>query len=215
MNNIFMFWTGDNPMSERRAECLKSFKEECGCYVKLITPGNMVTYILIGHPLHPAYQYLSETHKADYLRTYFMHFYGSGYSDIKRTTGDWNKAFLELRNSDKLAIGYKEVHNGVPHQLGDLVNRWEELIGNTAYIFKARTPLTEEWYTGMLSVCDKYLDDLKKNPATFPQDCAEVSDGKYPIGWNELLGRVFHRAVYKYRDRIDNTLPISIFENYR
>ena len=62
---------------------------------------------------------------------------------------------------------------------------------------------------------DKYLDDLKKNPATFPQDCAEVSDGKYPIGWNELLGRVFHKVVYKYRDRISNTLPISIFENYR
>ena len=61
----------------------------------------------------------------------------------------------------------------------------------------------------------EWLDKLKLYPASFPQDCAEVSNGRYPIEWNEMLGRIFHRICYKYKDKLINTLPISIFNNYR
>jgi len=75
-------------------------EEITGCKVCCVYKDDLSKYIL-EHPLHEAYEYLSETHKADYLRTYFMHFYGGGYSDIKRSSGSWLKAFDDLENSDK------------------------------------------------------------------------------------------------------------------
>jgi hypothetical protein len=218
MNNIssktiFCFWTGTNQPSQQRATCLQQLKEVAGCNVILITPLNLKEYILETEPLHPAYDFLSETHKSDYLRTYFMHFYGGGYSDIKCTTGSWIDHFESLQNSDKWITGYKEINGGVAYQ--PYVNYWPELIGNGAYICKPKTPLTEEWYTSMILFLDTKLDALKQYPSTFPQDRAEVSNGKYPIEWNEMLGRIFHRVCYKYKDQLMNTLPISIFHSYR
>ena len=61
-------------MCENRKNALKELINISKCNVKLVTKCNLGNYILRHAPLHPAYQYLSETHKADYLRTYFMHF---------------------------------------------------------------------------------------------------------------------------------------------
>ncbi len=74
---IFTFWTGDNVMSESRARCFNLLESSTQCRVILVTKDNLSKYV---KNLHPAYQYLSETHKADYLRTYFMNHYGGGYS---------------------------------------------------------------------------------------------------------------------------------------
>ena len=52
------------------------------------------------------------------------------------------------------------------------------------------------------------------NPSTNPQDSREKGNG-YPIEWNEMLGRIFHNISYKYKEYLLNTLPISIFKNYR
>ena len=46
-----------------------------GVYFTLITKENIKKYILSDNPLHPAFDYLSETHNADYLRTYFINSY--------------------------------------------------------------------------------------------------------------------------------------------
>jgi hypothetical protein len=67
----------------------------------------------------------------------------------------------------------------------------------------------------MIELLNIKLDKLKQYPSTFPQDRAEVSNGKYPIEWNEMLGRIFHKVSYKYKDKLINTLPISIFSDYR
>ena len=83
-NNIYIFWTGDNEMSENRKKSIENLKNTCECNIILVTPLNLKSYILSSQPLHEAYQYLSYTHKSDYLRTYFMHFIGGGYSDIKK-----------------------------------------------------------------------------------------------------------------------------------
>jgi hypothetical protein len=104
-------------MSPQRHECLEQLKEKYECNVILITTHNLNEYIKKEHPLHPAYEYLSETHKADYLRTYFMNFYGGGYSDIKKTTGSWKKSFEDLRNSEYWICGYKELNGGVAYDL--------------------------------------------------------------------------------------------------
>jgi hypothetical protein len=214
MNIIYCFWTGENDMSYARQLCLNQLMKVSECEVKLINKDNLPRYILPEHPLHVAYQYLSETHKADYLRTYFMNFYGGGYSDIKKTTGSWIKSFNILRNSpDKWICGYKEIGpNGVPFE--SLADKWEELVGNGAYICKPQTPFTEEWYSNMISLMDKKLELLKENPATYPQDKAEEGNG-YPIRWSEMLGEIFHQVCYKYKEHVLNMLPISIFYGYR
>ena len=210
--NIYVFWTGNNPMSENRHKCLKELIKVSQCNVILVTPEILNKYILDEHPLHPSFNYLSETHKADYLRTYFMRFHGGGYSDIKKTTGSWVESFEILEKSDKWIIGYKENEGGVAFSL--LADKWEELLGNGAYICKSNTTFVIEWYSEMIKLLDKKYSELKKNPATFPQDNKELNNG-YPIEWNEMLGRIFHKVLYSYKDKSLNTLPISIFHSYR
>ena len=213
-NIIYCFWTGENQMSPKRAECLEQLKQISECKVILVTPANLDEYITIEDPLHPAYPYLSETHKADYLRTYFMHFYGGGYSDIKKTTGSWTNAFNQISADDNIWIcGYPEINGGVAHP--DFTEHWQDLIGNCAYVCKPNTPLTSEWYNDMIVLLDNKYELLKKNPSSHPQDSADSAESKYPIEWNEMLGRIFHRICHKYKDHISNALPISVFENYR
>jgi hypothetical protein len=198
-------------MSSKRVECLKDLERDSECKVVLVTKKTLSDYILPENPLHPAYEYLSETHKADYLRTYFMNFHGGGYSDIKRTSGSWKHAFDSMESSDSWICGYKEIEGGVAY--GPHVDKWRELVGNGSYICKPLTPLTMEWYSEMLSLLDTKLEKLRLHPSSFPQDCAEVSS--YPIEWNELLGRIFHKVCYAYRDKISNTLPMCVCRDYR
>jgi hypothetical protein len=66
-----------------------------------------------------------------------------------------------------------------------------------------------------MKLLDERFEKLQEFPATFPQDHTEISNGKYPIGWNEMLGRIFHRISCKYKDKLLNTLPIPDFGNYR
>jgi len=213
---IFCFWTGTNPMSESRRRCYESLYGTSGCNVVLITPENLYEYIVPEHPLHEAYTYLSETHKADYLRTYFMHFYGGGYSDIKVPSGNWLPAFEDLiDNPSMLLNGYHEVS---PESVGGdktVQSYWNVLVGNCAYIVRPKTPFTELWYTTMLIFLDSKLVVLRLNPSTDPQCCSEHATNKYPIGWNEMLGRIFHKLSCAYTDRFLYTVPHPICHSYR
>jgi len=216
MFQIYCFWTGPNAMSDNRLRCLKQFKETCGFPVQLVTPRNLHKFIIPSAPLHAAYPYLSETHKADYLRTYFMHFWGGGYTDIKKTTDSWAKAFqdLLLHNNQKWICGYPEIEGGVAYE--PVYNNWAELIGNCAYICKPLTPLTTEWYNEMITLLDTKLVRLRQYPSSHPQDCNDgSSETGYPIEWNEMLGRIFHKETYKYKAHLLNTLPKCIFSEYR
>ena len=208
---IYCFWTGTNEMSENRKKCLDNLTKYSGVPVILVTPTNLNKFIIKDKPLHEGYQYLSETHKSDYLRTYFMRFHGGGYSDIKKTTGDWNDSFTKLNNSDKWIIGYREYEGGSANK--SLTDDWKDLIGNGAYICKPNTPFVIEWYNNMNSVMDTKYEELKKNPSTFPRDKKELNNG-YPIEWNELLGRIFHKYVYYYKDKVMRTLPTINTEDY-
>jgi FkbM family methyltransferase len=210
---LYTFWTGTNEMSQNRIQCLQHLRENTGANVILIDVNNYQDYILQSEPLHPSYPYLSETHRADYLRTYFMHFFGGGYSDIKYTTGSWTNSFEEMGNTEKTICGYKEIGPfGVP--VIELRQEWESLIGGGCYIAKPNTDFTKKWYSRMVKILDEKLDQIKSNPSRFPQDCSEEGGG-YPLAWQEILGRVFHRVCYEERDKISMSLPILIFHSYR
>jgi hypothetical protein len=200
-------------MSDSRKACLDHMAKITGCEVVCVRKEDLSKYILPDHPLHPGYEFLSETQKGDYLKAYFMNFYGGGYADIKEQTGSWLPLFEALESSDKWICGYREIPGGVAQETP--ADAWPELIGNCAYISKPQTPLTQEWYRDMMKLMDERLDRLRQFPATFPQDHAEISRGKYPIEWNELNGRIFHRISYRYRDKLMNTLPTPLFQNYK
>lgn len=213
-NTVYCFWTGTNEMSEKRRDCFEKLKEISECRIILVTPENLDEYILPEHPLHQAYPYLSETHKADYLRTYFMHFYGGGYSDIKTPSGSWKSAFSDLQNRDNVYInGYRELSPG-DIAAPEVSKHYSSLIGNCAYIVKPGTDFTKSWYGAMLKTLDEKLDRLKQNPATYPQEKAEDGNG-YPIEWNEMLGRIFHKKLIDIQDNILFTVPRPIMMNYR
>jgi len=190
-------------MSEKRASCLQNLKDTTECNIVLVTKENLKDYILPTVPLHPSYEFLSETHKSDYLRTYFMHFYGGGYSDIKKTTGSWRQAFDDLENSDKWINGYKESEFGLAYEPAR--SRWQDLIGVSGFICKAGTPLTEKWYNEMFALMDTKLEALRKHPATMPAQ--HESQDNYPVEWNEMLGRIFHKICYENIDKLLSTLP--------
>ena len=228
VQQVYCFWTGTNQMSDNRKKCLDTIRKNIGCSVILITPDNLAEYITPEYPLHKAYEYLSYTHKADYLRTYMMHVHGGGYTDIKEVNESWLPYFKLLADShNKWAIGYKEIGPGdiaCNTNCAEVIHNWDKVIGNCCYIFKKQTPLTTDWFNGMNAKLDEKYEELKANPAQTPDDVPGkeiiLSNGqkhisKYPMGWAEMLGGIFHPICYKYHDRLLNTLPPPKFDGYR
>ena len=203
---IYCFWTGSNEMSENRKRCFETIVQNAGVHVKLITPENLSEYIFPEHPLHPAFPYLSLVHKADYLRCYFMHFYGGGYCDIKHISRAWNNCFDKLDKSDKYILGYPEpnaecsayVDVVEPDIKCDVKKCWPILIGNCAYICRPHTKFTDEWFTEQNKRLDYYYEELKKHPATDPMG----QKNGYPIPWQRILGAIFHPLCLKYHNKI-------------
>jgi hypothetical protein len=209
---IYCFWTGSNEMSAVRRSCFEHLKEHSGVDVILVTPETLGDYILPEYPLHEAYPYLSNVHRSDYLRVYFMHHFGGGYSDIKRAGGSWVKAFEDM-DETTWVNGYQEIH---PEHIAHTPHRdmWSRLIGNGAFIFRPHTPISELFYSEVRRILDAKLGDLKKNPATTPCDCSELGNG-YPLGWNEILGRIFHRIQPLFFDQMKASVPYPDCSNYR
>lgn len=213
---IFIFWTGTNEMSFRRVHCINSLKEQTECHIQLVDVDNLHEFIKEGYPLHPAYPYLSETHKCDYLRTYFMYHYGGGYSDIKIPNGSWAKAFETMETDPEIWV------NGYPESNSDAIahrpsaHLWDLLPGNGAYICRPKTAFVEAWINMQAATLDRHFDALKENPSTQPDCCIEYVHGtKYPLHWNELLGRIFHEQAAKITERIKLEIPTPDFNFYR
>lgn len=201
-------------MSFQRKECLAKLINQTGCKVILVTSSDLNKWIIPDAPLHPAFEYLSLTHKADYLRTYFMHFYGGGYSDIKAPSASWINAFIDMEKDPTCLInGY---HETGPWDVAYSPNKidWKKLPGNGSYIVRPNTDFTRIWYDEMVKLLDEKLEKLKKHPAKDPQDCKEKGRG-YPIEWNEMLGRIFHKHILKYHKSLMFTVPRPICQNYR
>ena len=166
-----------------------------------INHDNLENYIVPGYPIHEGYKYLSEIQKGDYLKCYFMHHHGGGYSDIKqfRSTMSWKTYFDKLNeNNDLYAMGYPErdaggvayledcrldpkksihcVHNtltpdGESWSSEHIKKNWQKLIGCGSVICKKGTPFTLDWWNGVNEKMDGYLEELKKHPSQWERDC--------------------------------------------
>jgi hypothetical protein len=218
---IYCFWVGNNniEMNENRKTGLASLYINSKCDVILVDNDNLHTFILEDHPLHEGFQYLSDVHKADYLRTYFMHHYGGGYTDIKPCSWDWNPYFDQLNNDpNSFGIGAPEDEGELSVTLKQrpwLGQHWDKLMTNDLYIFKANTEFTQKWYNKLLEIMDEKLDLLKKHPAKNSREAADTYVTKYPIQWGEILLEIFHPLCYEYTDRLIKTMPCPVTVQYR
>lgn len=193
--NLYCYWDG-SPMSDNRKKCFNTLKNS-KLDVHLITPQNLEDYL--GESPHSKFKDLSPNHQSDYIRCHMLHFYGGGYSDIKNTSESWLPFVEEFEMKPYIwGMGYKEVPNGWARIKGDpdlsakLKNNTDKLIGNGAFIFKAKTEFTYKWYERML---------LKMEEPN--------------LEWSELQGQVFHPLCLEYHERILNTLPMPSMKEYR
>lgn len=214
----YVFWTGDNPLTPGREAGLSSIRHHNhDLDVVLITPENLGEFVVDGHPLHPAYENLSFIHRSDYLRAYFMHHHGGGYSDIKQTDHAWRGALDRLNSTPHLwLIGYPEVSSsscgGRDPLLGpDIRRHFSSLIGCATYFARPGTPFTAEWLRELDRRLDYYADEISITPGNVWGD-----NPGYPIAWIELGSDIFHALQLKYLDHIarDPTLTPH-FDDHR
>lgn len=223
-HKIFCIWSGNNQMSDNRKRCLQSLEESADCEVILVTPNNLDTYILKDNPLHPAYEYLSLTHKADYLRAYLMYHHGGGYSDIKLNNNSWEKYFSDLNQSDKQFSGYAEVRPEHVASNYDFVKRdFHKLPGVVHFVFKKNTSLAKSWLEQVDKILDIKYELLKKYPGDYHPRAVYggafgtslFKDAKYPLGWNEILAMIFHELCYHNSNIYSLSMHYPNTHNYR
>lgn len=213
---IYIFWTGNNEITENRKKGIQSLKDKSGLEVQLVTPDNLSDFVLEQFPLHPAYEYLSLIQRSDYLRCYFMLHHGGGYADIKPCLNSWISLFNKLNSSDKWCIGVREKFvGGVPDLKGNIgadCNKYHNiLIGNSgSYVYKPNSPIAQEWMNELLARLDFYLPKLKDNPGD------AFGSGNYPIPWAYLAGHIMTPLVLKYHEKVI-CVDINLYslENYR
>ena len=153
---IYAFWlNGDeSTLTPNRKAGLETMRINFGVPVELVTANTLSRYILPAAPLHEGFKYLSKIHQSDYLRCYFMHFYGGGYSDIKfyGQNTNWNKCFdMFGANSDLYVVGKKEIKGGSPYKEWKYDEKEiEKLLANGWFICRPQTAFTTQWYESML-----------------------------------------------------------------
>jgi hypothetical protein len=218
---IYCFWFGD-PMSDNRKRCFESIVKNSGVEVVLITESNLKDYIHKEYPLHPGFSYLSATHKSDYLRSYVMHIYGGGYSDIKHCNFDWNFYIDELNESHKLFSGAMEKHACAISYL-PAAHLYNKLVSTCQFIFKPQTKFTKLWYDNTQRRMDVIYPKLIQHPGHYhpravfggAHQADGFKDSRYPLKWSELLGRIFLQLQYQNIETFLSTMPYPDTEKYR
>ena len=224
---IFCFWFGEiNQMSPNRLVSLFTLFHVTGCSICLITKDTLKNWVHPDHPLISGFDYLSDVHKSDYLRAYFMHFYGGGYSDIKPPRTNWNAAFDIMQGENSYAIGYRELRPTCVASTGSedslkVRDAYLELIGMCAYIMRKRTELTKKYLFRLESVILHYYPNLRAGPPISAYDSADklfVSEpSAYPLRWTEIGSEVFHPTCYELREHLQffDLLCPNLTKEYR
>lgn len=220
---IYVFWTESNDLTPRRKTNLEILKNKAGVEVKFLNHEMILDFQLSEHKFHEGYSYLSATAKSDYLRSYFMHFYGGAYCDIKRAEWNWSEYFDQLETSDKWIMGYRLRNpldlavNQESEFAEDMKNCWSNLLGAGAMICKPNTPLTEFWFNSMNTIIENKIDLLRTNPAKHVRDRQGwVTNSGYPLRWSEIGPEIFMQSCYKFLDKLQYGLPCpALDEKYR
>jgi len=202
-------------MSRARLRGLMSLQSSCGVDVVLITPKNLDEYIV--EPLHQDYERLSLVHRSDYLRAYFMHHHGGGYSDIKPGLNSWRESFKCL--GENYILGYREVGRWAvapcyskPGLRSKLEKKWNSLVGCGAFICQPKTEFTREW----LGEVEDTITLKRLALRAFPGNVMGDNPG-YPLQWTEILGDIFHPLILKYGDYVvqDDRVKPDFNKTYR
>ncbi len=215
---IFCIWFGKNLMPVNRAAALLSIIHNANCPIVFLHNQNFKNWELQNHPFHPAFEFLTDTHKADYLRIYIAYHFGGGYTDVKFTFKDWNEKFDQLNQSDKYCLAYSEtddtgpclnlVEKLHPESVSELRRNFQRFPGTSAFIFKKQTPFAADILNMMHLLLDKHSTNLRLFPGQNPQEYRNklMPDGtqsRYPLDWVELLGDNFHYLAYlTYQEKI-------------
>jgi hypothetical protein len=215
---LHVLWTGDNPMSEVRRACLDGIRRtNADLEVRLVTPENLDEHLVPGHPLHPAYERLSFVHRSDYLRCYFMHHVGGGYTDVKLPQEPWGPVWAEFADPDVWMVGQPEVNSDLVANLHgrlrrDVQRQFARLAINSSFVMRPRTPLTAEWYDEVQRRLDYYSRDLERFPAVDPMGAT----GGYRVTWIALQSQVLHPLQLKHLShvRTDKRLTVDL-DTYR
>lgn len=218
LERIFTFWTGETSLNPGRIAALATIGATGLRHIH-VSGAEVRDWERADMPFHPAYDLLSEVHKADYLRCYFMHVHGGGYTDIKFHTQSWREAVTALARHRRLVgAGYREVRGGTPyleshivdgdvHVLSHRASRWQArlatnamrglypvMIGNGAFVFKPRTWFTRYWYGELCRRLDLLLPLLRAAPPLHARDraggVAGMPHAGYPVPWSFLLGDI-------------------------
>jgi hypothetical protein len=203
---VYSFWTGNNEITEARRRNIErntNHLRHLGITFCLVTPRNLGDFVrMTGVPLHEGYKYLSAVHKSDYLRCYFMHFVGGGYSDIKAMQGNWNRAFNDLVFSDGK---YANVASPTMTNPRTQDSQQQQFIV-TSMVCKKDTPLTRDWYKSVINVMDASLGTLKEYPSVDTHQ-EPTPNYPYPIKWTDICGSIFSPLCLKYKEHILQTTP--------
>lgn len=195
---IYQVWAGDNEITPNRKECLVSSLSNIQIPVLLITP-EYLKKADIPEPIHPCYKYLSMNHKSDYLRCYFMHFFGGGYADVKYYTknNNWHECFDYMDEHPEVDIcGSKEIpgggafpeYNRNPDTIG-------KLISCGYFICRPRTELTTKWFRRVTDFLDRNEYALARSSLDNP-----FGGRNYPLQWTSVMGSIFHPLVLEQYD---------------
>lgn len=203
---IFCFWTGDNDVPAVRLRSLESMQEvHPEIPVVLVTPDELPGWVLPEHPLHPAYDGLSFVHRSDYLRCYFLNFHGGGYADIKPFRSSWGPAFDRMDASSAWLMGYRNpIRLMTPNFDDERLQRWmvrtsDIRLGQTGYIARPRTPLTEEWWRQLQLVLDEHAPTLGRSPGATRH---HTPLGGYPFSWNQILAQIIDPLTVKHAQHL-------------
>lgn len=214
---VFVFWTGDNPLSENRSAALARMRaQQRDLDVILVTPEDLWRWEVPDHEFHRSYRHLSYVHRADYLRAYFLHHHGGCYADLKPPLGPWAPVLDRADTSTAWMVGYRvPVRLMTPNMpdagLEALMRRCSDRrLGQCGYVARPRTPLTEEWLIEVEARLDGWAASLARCPGN-----ARGDNPGYPVPFNALLAQVLDPLQIKYGDHLmfDHRLQPS-HENY-
>lgn len=223
---IWSIWFGgiDN-MSNDRKECLESIKQKNKNFI-LVDESNLNYFC---KKLNKSFDYLSLTHKSDYIRCYLMNEFGGCYTDIKKTDFSYDDTFSVLnsvKNYGYIGCGYRENSSNdiaLTKEAQINKNRYYDFIGTSAFMFLKNTKFTNTWFDKVENILNLNEDNLKNFPGSYHpratingahQDNTIEKKG-YPFEWTEILGHIYHPLVYENKNKIIKILPRPRTENYR
>jgi hypothetical protein len=206
---VFCFWFGGfRRMTTNRVLAVFNLLQRIGVSLCVISEDNLDEWVHPLFPLHPAFELLSDVHKSDYLRAYFMCHYGGGYTDIKSTRVGWGAAFSSLESSDCFATGYRELRPtciALTQEPRTATARaaYQDLIGMCAYIMRRHSGLVSDYLSGVEEVLSQKYDQLLVGPPCSPYDSLdklfEAGVSRYPLRWTEIGSEVFHPVLFKHK----------------